>query len=225
MKYAIRQSIFSHWSVVLTIALVCTFHSCNLINGSNGTGNNSSLYKDHNSGRDTWQKPQLVVDNLGDISDKTIADIGAGTGYFTFRLAFEAKKVIAVEIDPEMIKIIEAFKNNLPVKLKDKVITKLVESDDPGLTQDSVDIAVIINTIAYIENPQPYITKLKDQLNAGGYIMIVDFKKKFLPIDAPVIEERLGVDEVEALLRSSGIDKIEINSTSLDYQYIIKAYK
>ena len=60
-------------------------------------------------GRIVWQKPEEVVRLLGDISDKTIADIGAGSGYFTFRFALKAKKVIAIDIDPTMIKLMETF--------------------------------------------------------------------------------------------------------------------
>ena len=63
-----------------------------------------------NVGRAIWQKPGLVIEKLGDISDKVIADIGAGTGYFSFRLAPRAKKVIAIEIDEALIKYIDSSK-------------------------------------------------------------------------------------------------------------------
>lgn len=177
------------------------------------------------SGRDTWQKPELVIDILGDLSDKTVADIGAGTGYFTFRMAFKAKKVIAVEIDPQMIDLIEVFQQNLPQQLEGKVEARLVEADDPGLKLGEVDVAVIINTIAYIENPIQYLTKLKQQLNKGGYLMIVDFKKTYLPIDAPPMSERLSIEEVENILNESGWIDVITNKNSLEYQYIITAYK
>ena len=49
--------------------------------------------------RQVWQKPNLVIELLGDLQDKTIADIGAGVGYFSFRLAEKANRVIAIEID------------------------------------------------------------------------------------------------------------------------------
>ncbi len=177
------------------------------------------------TGRDTWQKPELVVNILGDLTGKTVADIGAGTGYFTFRMAFKADKVIAIEIDPQMIDLIEVFQQNLPKQLEGKVEARLVQPDDPGLKPDEVDVAVIINTIAYIENPVDYLMKLKDQLNEGGYLMIVDFKKSYIPIDAPPMSERLGSEDVESILKDSGWSDIIINRNSLEYQYIITAYK
>ena len=88
-----------------------------------------------------------------------------------------------------------------------------------------VDVAVIINTIAYIENPVGYLAKLKSQLNEGGYMMIVDFKKNYMPIDAPPMSERLSSEEVETLLKESGWSDVIINRNSLEYQYIITAYK
>jgi predicted RNA methylase len=177
------------------------------------------------SGRDTWQKPELVIDILGDLTEKTVADIGAGTGYFTFRMAFKAKKVIAVEIDPQMIDLIEVFQQNLPQQLEGKVEARLVEADNPGLKQGEVDVAVIINTIAYIDNPIQYLSTLKQQLNEGGYLMIVDFKKTYLPIDAPPMSERLSIEEVENILSESGWTDVIANRSSLEYQYIITAYK
>ena len=64
-------------------------------------------------------------------------------------MAFEAKKVIAVEIDPTMIELIEVFQENLPSRLEGKVEARLVQPNDPGLEPGEADIAVIINTIAY----------------------------------------------------------------------------
>lgn len=54
---------------------------------------------DNEPDRVIWQKPEMVMELLGDMKDKVVADIGAGTGFFTFRLLQQAKKVIAVDID------------------------------------------------------------------------------------------------------------------------------
>ena len=117
--------------------------------------------KNENFGRSTWQKPNMVIDKLGDLSDKTVADIGAGTGYFTFRMAFKASKVIAVDIDPDMIALLESFRMNLPSEIQGKIETRLVSANDPMLKEDECDVVVIINTIAYISPLQPYLTQIK----------------------------------------------------------------
>ncbi len=56
-----------------------------------------------NPARAEWQKPEWVIEQLGDLTGKTVADIGAGTGYFAFRIARKAKKVIAIDIDERFL--------------------------------------------------------------------------------------------------------------------------
>src|SRR5690606_26217477 len=70
---------------------------------------------EYNASRTVWQKPASVISKLGDLSDKVVADIGAGTGYFSFRLAFHAHKVIAVDIDTNALQTISAYIPKLPV--------------------------------------------------------------------------------------------------------------
>ena len=209
----------------LIMLLIIALTSCNSGTEKSTNGGSSVVSNNKNLGRDTWQKPDLVIDQLGDISDKTIADIGAGTGYFTFRMAFKAKKVIAIEIDPDMINLIEVFAENLPVELKDKVEARLVEPSNPGLKPGEADVALIINTIGYITNPTDYLKLLQEQLSDEGIIMIVDFKQRFIPVDAPPMSERISPQEIVNYLSESGFSSIETNTTSLEYQYIITAKK
>lgn len=177
------------------------------------------------TGRDSWQKPELVIGALGGTVNKVIADIGAGTGYFTFRLAFKAKKVIAIEIDPQMIELIELFRVNLPPEIKQKIETRLVEPTNTGLNEGEVDMAVIINTIAYIQEPVNYLKKLKEGISLDGTIAIVDFKDRYLTIDAPPLEERVPKDSIVSYLEQSGFKDIDVNEKTLDFQYIITAHK
>src|SRR5579864_911511 len=57
--------------------------------------------------RAQWQKPEKVIASLGTLDGKTVADIGAGTGYFAFPIAKEAAKVIAIDIDQRFLDYIE----------------------------------------------------------------------------------------------------------------------
>ena len=81
--------------------------------------------------RYAWQKPELVIDLLGELEDHVVADIGAGTGYFAFRLVSKAKKVIAVDIDPNMIDLMELFKDNLDTVTQGKIDMRLATPEDP----------------------------------------------------------------------------------------------
>lgn len=181
---------------------------------------------DANKGRLAWQKPSEVIDKLGDLTGKVVADIGAGTGYFTFRFMRQAKKVIAIDIDKEMIDLIEMFKENLDPDQQEKVETRLASAEDAKLWPEEVDVIVIINTIGYIEDPTAYLAKLRSGLASGGKIMIVDFKMKRITEEiAPSIENRVGILQLENMLSDAGYTDIDTDDTSLDYQYMVVAKK
>lgn len=175
-----------------------------------------------NIGRSSWQKPQLVIEKLGDVSNKTIADIGAGTGYFTFRMAFKAKKIIATDIDTNMIAIINEFAVNLPPEIQSKIETRLVKPNDPMIKKGECDIIVIINTLAYIEKQQDYLTKLHSVMDQGDTIMVVDFKSSNISgiaQDYKIIQ----AGKVQEILKAAGFSDSVVDTKTLDYQYIITA--
>jgi len=81
-----------------------------------------------------WQKPELVISLIEGIEQKTVVDIGAGTGYFAFRLAGKAKKVIAVEIDQQLVSFMDSIKHiQLTGSRINRFETRLGEPDDPNL--------------------------------------------------------------------------------------------
>jgi ubiquinone/menaquinone biosynthesis C-methylase UbiE len=173
--------------------------------------------------REVWQKPDLIINKLGNLSDKIVADIGAGTGYFSFRFALKAKKVIAVDIDTSALSFIEKNRKKLPQEYQEKLETRIAKVHDPNLGNEEVDIILIINTIAYINDIPAYLQNIRKALKKNGEIMIVDYKMKKLPINAPPKKERIYLDKVEEMLESAGFTKIVTDDTSLDYQYIITA--
>lgn len=178
-----------------------------------------------NVGRAIWQQPGLVIEKLGNISDKVIADIGAGTGYFSFRLAPRAQKVIAIEIEQGLLDYIDSLKVKLPENKQSNLETRLAKPDNPMLEDGEADIILIINTIAYIKNLPTYLKTLQKALKANGKIIIVDYKMKKLPINSPPKSERIYLDRLEDELEAAGYKIIETDDTSLDYQYIVTASK
>ncbi len=176
-----------------------------------------------NVGRAIWQKPGLVIAKLGNLSDKVVADIGAGTGYFSFRLSSKAQKVVAIEIDPRLLQYIDSTKQKLSDAYSSRIETRLASPDNPKLYDNEADVVLIINTVAYIENKEDYFRTIKKGLKPGGRIMIIDYKMKRLPINAPPKSERIYLDVVEDMLINAGYEIEETDDTSLDYQYIIIA--
>lgn len=171
-----------------------------------------------------WQKPDLVIQQLGDVDGKVVADLGAGTGYFSRRIAYKGAKVIAIDIDPKAIQWMEEQKARFPIELRDKLVIRLAEPNDPKLEANEVDIVLLVNTYSYIQERVPYFSKLKEAIREGGHVIIIDFKKKETPF-GPSIDERIDVKEVEKELVAAGYSLVAVDETSLDYQYIIKAQR
>lgn len=177
-----------------------------------------------NIGRSSWQKPELLISKMGDVAGKKIADIGAGTGYFSYRLAYRGANVIAIDVDPDMISLMDGFTANLPSEVANRIETRLAEADDPLLAISEVDGAIIINTIAYIEDKTSYLATLHRGIKEG-YVMIVDYKNKTLEIPAPPFEERVSSKEVQQHLKAAGFTNIEVDDSTLEYQYVVTGWK
>ena len=181
----------------------------------------------HDDSRDrhVWQKPGLVIDVLGDIEEKVIADIGAGEGFFARRLAPLADRVIAIEIDQRWIDYLDTVRmTELPRQLRPRLEPRLATPDDPMLEDSEVDIVLFVNTLYLIDNRQDYLHKLLPALRGNGRIVIVDWKKEETEI-GPLTEDRIGLDELTTMLERAGFTLVMTDREGLDYQYILVAEK
>ena len=179
-----------------------------------------STYEDEN--RDIWQKPDRVIHLLGPLEDKTVVDIGAGTGYFAFRLLAEADKVIAVEIDPEFVTFLEAKRAQLPTRLQRKFDVRLAQPDDPNLDQHEADAVLLVNTYAYMQDRVTYFKNLKSRLSEHAKVVIIEFKMKEIP-NGPPDNEKVERKTVGEELQQAGYSDIVSDDRTLDYQYIVTA--
>ena len=162
--------------------------------------------------RDEWQKPHDVVMALNLKPTDTIADIGAGTGYFARRFAMHAGKVYAVDIDQ---KLLDIAAKDAPANLK----TVLATPDDPRLPDGSVDVIFFCDVLHHIENRAAYYPKLAKALKPGGRIVVIEFYKKDMPIGPPP-SMKLSDDEVIAEFRSAGL-ALSKRLDILPYQYYL----
>ncbi|MCO6487519.1 MAG: methyltransferase domain-containing protein [Phaeodactylibacter sp.] len=176
-----------------------------------------------NTNRVVWQKPEVVIDLLGNLEGKTVADIGAGTGFFALRMAPMAKKVIAIDIDPRFTSYLDSLKSfELPEEIQDRLETRLALPDDPKLAPGEADVVIIVNTFMYIKDQVAYLENLKRGISEGGMLLIIDFKKKRTPLGPPS-QIRVPLFEVEEKLIRAGYRDVATNDTALDYQYIVTA--
>ncbi len=169
--------------------------------------------------RDEYQKPEEVVDFLGDLKGKTIVDIGTGSGYFAVRLADKAEKVIAADVNQEFLDYVQ--KRIEKDELKNVEIRK-IPYDSPLLKDSEVDMIFIVNTYHHIENRSDYFATAKKGLKENGELVIIDFFKSESPVGPP-IEMKIAIDEVISELKKAGYTTFEVETNLLPYQYIIKA--
>ena len=192
---------------------------------SNGTEEFESEAKAYESAdRVIWQKPDLVIDQLGNVEGKVVADLGAGTGYFSRRIAYKGATVIAIDIDPKAVQWMEQQRARFPSELQERLIIRQADEKNPNLNKNEVDMVLLVNTYSYIDDRIPYFSKLKDAIRAKGNLIIIDFKKMDTPFGPPT-EERIDVADVEKELREAGYSILKVDVESLEYQYIIKAQR
>jgi ubiquinone/menaquinone biosynthesis C-methylase UbiE len=127
------------------------------------------------SGRNEWQQPDAVIAALGLAPGARVADIGAGSGYFTRLLApavAPGGKVYAVDVDADM-------NERLRDRLADEGITNvevvLGEYADPKLPDGGIDLVFTSNTFHHIQDRPDYFRNLKQDLAPGGRVAIVDY--------------------------------------------------
>jgi len=228
------SGIFAVSVLLLLIGLGCKWYNGNNQNDDDGKINSSDstglkefetdvqVYESPD--RVIWQKPDLVIEQLGQVDGKVIADLGAGTGYFSRRIAFKGATVIAIDIDPEAIQWMEEQKAKFPAEIRDRLIIRLADKNDPHLRQNEVDMVLLVNTYSYITDRVRYFTKLRDKIRRGGNVVIIDFKKKETPFGPP-LADRIAASDVEKELSDAGYDILKMDEESLEYQYIIKAQR
>jgi ubiquinone/menaquinone biosynthesis C-methylase UbiE len=172
--------------------------------------------------RAEWQKPDQVVELLGLKSGQNVADIGAGTGYFTRRMA---KKVlpggiaVAVDIQADFF----PYVNDKALEAKqDNIFTQLALPDNPRLGEGVYDLIFICNTLHHIEHRAEYYAWLRRGLRPNGRVVIVDFFKDMeIPV-GPKPSERLASGDVRREFESAGFT-VSVDAETLPYQYILTA--
>ncbi len=172
-------------------------------------------------GRGKWQNPSLVLNKLGPLKGKVVADLGCGTGYFTFPIATKAKKVIAIDIQQQFLDYIEDRKLEASLNNADKIETRLTVEDDPDLKPEEADIVLMVNVYYYLKNRPEYMKKVLNGLKKGGILVLVDFKPGDLPVGPA--EHKIAVKQVLSDLKKAGFKTLDVDLNSLQYQYIIKA--
>ena len=125
--------------------------------------------------RERQERTDLLIAGLSLSEDFVVADIGAGTGYFTFPVAARVPqgKVFAVDIQPEMLALIEQRKALESVV---NVQTVLGAADDPKLPDNEIDLAFIVDAYHEFSFPREMGERLKASLTPGGQLVLVEYR-------------------------------------------------
>jgi SAM-dependent methyltransferase len=167
----------------------------------------------------SWQKPEEVMNLIRPLKSKKVMDLGSG--YFTFKMIDSGATVIAADIDERFLKYVDSVRNARGISKKQVQIRK-VPADNPLLEKREVDLVLIVNTYHHLEDRVDYLRKIKAGLRQFGYVAIVDFFKKDLPVGPPT-NEKLSADDVIRELKMAGFSQFRTEEKTLPYQYIVFA--
>jgi ubiquinone/menaquinone biosynthesis C-methylase UbiE len=150
--------------------------------------------------RDLWQLPDRVIAALNLKSGHIVADIGAGTGYFSVRLAKSetAPKVYAADIEPAMVSYLRerAAKEGLTN------VTAVQAAADQANLPEPVDLILIVDTYHHIGNREAYFRRLAKSIKLGGRVVIIDFKPD--SPEGPPKEFRFPLDQFKSEMGKAG---------------------
>ena len=150
--------------------------------------------------RDDWQMPERIIETLGVQAGQTVADVGAGTGYFSVRLARAtgARTVYAVDIEPSMVDYTSTRAEEAGL---DNVVTVLAGSDRTNLPEP-VDLVLIVDTYHHLPDRVDYFTRLREDLRPSGRLAIIDFRKD--SPSGPPVEFRFTPEQITDELERAG---------------------
>ena len=170
--------------------------------------------------RDAYQRPDQIMDALLIGEGTTVADVGAGGGWFTVRLARQVGpngRVYAEDIQTEMIQAIERRVRR--EGLENRVKTVLGTPTDPKIPEP-VDAVLIVDAYHEMEQPVTLLRNLAKSLKPKGLIGIVNYKKDGGG-PGPPMEERVDAEQVIRDARAAGLELRKRENFLLRYQYLL----
>jgi SAM-dependent methyltransferase len=147
-------------------------------------GHTEALWLERPS-REVTEQPQQVIDALDLKLTDVVADIGAGTGYFSFRISPKVPqgKVLAVDIQPEMIDIMHFLKKENKITNVEPILGSVTNSNLPD---DTVDLALMVDAYHEFEYPREVMEGVVRSLKPGGRVVLVEYRREnpLIPIKA-----------------------------------------
>jgi cyclopropane fatty-acyl-phospholipid synthase-like methyltransferase len=149
--------------------------------------------------------PDRVIQALDVREGMRVVDIGAGTGYFSVRLARigPGVTVYAADIEPAMV---DHLKKRASDERLSNVVPVLASETAPNLPE-AVDLVLVVDTYHHIGRRPEYFRDLRRSLRPGGRIAIIDFRKD--APEGPPVEFRFSAEQIRAEMRDAGFSLLE----------------
>lgn len=165
------------------------------------------------------EEPDLALRLLRVAKGSTVADIGAGSGYMTVRLAKivgPMGRVYANDIQPGMLELLQ---KNVEKNKLTNVTPVLGAIDDPKLPADSIDLAIMVDVYHELAAPQAFLRRLRPALKKDGRLVLLEFRKEDPRV--PILEvHKMSVREVRQELESEGF-RLSAVLNDLPWQHIL----
>ena len=169
--------------------------------------------------REAEEAPDAALDAIGIDKSAVVADIGAGVGYFTWRLAARVGpegKVYAVDIQPAML---GRLRQNMAERKLSNYEAVLGAEDDPRLPAGRIDLALLVDVYHEFSQPQAMLRKIRASLTPGGRMVLLEYRKEDPQV--PILPaHKMSVAEVKAEIEPEGF-KLEKSLESLPRQHIL----
>ena len=168
------------------------------------------------SSRANEESPNLAVDLLDLKKDMIIADFGAGTGYFTSKLARKCSIVYAVDIQKEMLDLNAKQMRNKNIN---NVKFILGFTDRTGLPKNSLDLVILVDVYHELENPLEIMNDIKSSLNQTGKVALIEYRKEDPTVPIKPLH-KMSVEQVVKEMRQVNL-KLHSNIQELPRQHML----
>jgi ubiquinone/menaquinone biosynthesis C-methylase UbiE len=169
--------------------------------------------------REDEEAPSKALDALDLKPGMIVADIGAGSGYYSSRIAKRVGptgRVYATDIQPGMIALLD---RRIKSEGLTNVTTVLGGMDDPKLPPKSIDLAIMVDVYHELQEPQTFLQRLKETFKPGGRLVLLEFRKEDPKV--PILEvHKMSVAEVKQELEAEGF-VLDTVIEVLPWQHII----
>ena len=168
------------------------------------------------SSRANEESPNLAVDLLDLKKDMIVADFGAGTGYFTSKLARKCSIVYAVDIQQEMLDLNAKQMRNKNIN---NVKFILGFTDRTGLPKNSLDLVILVDVYHELENPLEIMNDIKSSLNQTGKVALIEYRKEDPTVPIKPLH-KMSVEQVVKEMRQVNL-KLHSNIQELPRQHML----